>query len=192
MSKFTKKPVTIEAIQWTGMNGQEIQAFAGEAAKFDTRRSDNGSGTSSSVTELIIHTLEGDMKADWNDFIIKGVKGEFYPCKPDIFEQTYMEAADEAKGMTFGDAIEALKHGKMVARRGWNGKGMYLWLMQPAMVKAEWCKEPHLKALAEKNGGSIEALGSIRMLTADGKILTGWLASQTDILSEDWVIVNPE
>lgn len=92
--------------------------------------------------------------------------------------------------MDFGKAIEALKQGKKVARKGWNGKGMYLWLMQPAKVKAEWCKEPHLKELAEQNGGEIEALGTIRMLTADKKILTGWLASQTDILSEDWEIVD--
>jgi hypothetical protein len=67
---------------------------------------------------------------------------------------------------------------------------MYLWLMPAAKVKAEWCKEPHLKELAEANGGEIEALGTIRMLTADKKILTGWLASQTDVLSEDWVIVE--
>ena len=92
--------------------------------------------------------------------------------------------------MNFGEAIAALKEGKKVARQGWNGKGMYLWLMPAAMVKAEWCKEPHLKTLAEENGGEIEALGSIRMLTADKKILTGWLASQTDILSEDWVIIE--
>lgn len=91
--------------------------------------------------------------------------------------------------MNFGEAIAALKEGKKVARQGWNGKGMYLWLMPAAKVKAEWCKEPHLKALAEENGGEIEALGSIRMLTADKKILTGWLASQTDILSEDWMII---
>jgi hypothetical protein len=92
--------------------------------------------------------------------------------------------------MDFGKAIEALKQGKKVARKGWNGKGMYLWLMPATSVKAEWCKEPHLKELAEANGGEIEALGTIRMLTADKKILTGWLASQTDILSEDWEIVK--
>lgn len=92
--------------------------------------------------------------------------------------------------MNFGKAIEALKEGKKVARKGWNGKGMYLWLMPATTVKAEWCKEPHLKELAESNGGEIEVLGTIRMLTADKKILTGWLASQTDILSEDWEIVE--
>jgi hypothetical protein len=47
-----------------------------------------------------------------------------------------------------------------------------------------------LKGLAEDNGGEIEALGSIRMLTSDKKILTGWLASQTDMLAEDWMILT--
>ncbi len=90
----------------------------------------------------------------------------------------------------FGWAIQQLKAGSRVRRSGWNGKGMYLWLLPAASVKAEWCREPHLKTMAEANGGEIEALGSIRMLTADRKVLTGWLASQTDMLSEDWEIVE--
>ena len=92
--------------------------------------------------------------------------------------------------MDFGDAIRALKKGKRVSRLGWNGKGMSLWLLPAASVKAEWCRDPHLKALAESKGGEIECLGSIRMFTADFKVLTGWLASQTDMLSEDWVVVE--
>ena len=91
---------------------------------------------------------------------------------------------------TFGEAIEALKQGKKVARKGRNGKGMYLWLKPAAIIKAEWCKDPILKDIAEANGGEVEALGTICMKTADGKILTGWLASQTDMLLEDWVIVR--
>lgn len=92
--------------------------------------------------------------------------------------------------MNFGQAIEALKAGKLVTRSGWNGRGMYLWLLPAANVKAEWCREPHLKKVAEENGGSIEALGSIRMMTADKKVLTGWLASQTDVLAEDWEVLD--
>lgn len=92
------------------------------------------------------------------------------------------------RNQTFGQAIEGMKAGNFVAREGWNGKGMYLWLLPAAKVKAEWCKETHLKQLAEDNGGEIEALGAIRMKTADGKVLTGWLASQTDMLSNDWCI----
>lgn len=94
----------------------------------------------------------------------------------------------------FGDAIEALKVGKRVTRAGWNGRGMYLWLMPEAIVKAEWCREPHLKRLAEENGGEISCLGSIRMFTVNAAgrraILTGWLASQSDMLSEDWEILQ--
>ena len=94
------------------------------------------------------------------------------------------------KLMKFGDAIEALKAGARVARQGWNGKGMYLWLLPAGKASAEWCRPGHLKELAEANGGEIECLGSIRMFTADKKVLTGWLASQTDMLAEDWMIVE--
>lgn len=91
--------------------------------------------------------------------------------------------------MNFGQAIEALKEGHKVARQGWNGKGMFLWLKPAATIKAEWCKDPRLKVIAELNGGEIEALGTICMLTAQNQILSGWLASQTDMLSDDWMIV---
>lgn len=88
--------------------------------------------------------------------------------------------------MNFGEAIELLKLGKKVARKGWNGKGMYLFLLPAATVPLEWCKTEPLISIAKQNGGKVECLGSIRMVTADKKVLTGWLASQTDMLSEDW------
>lgn len=97
-------------------------------------------------------------------------------------------------GMTFGMAIEALKLGKKVTRRGWNGKGMFLWLKPAANIKAEWCKDEMLKGLVEANGGEIIGLGTICMYTHDATgrkaILTGWLASQSDMLSKDWVVVE--
>lgn len=93
------------------------------------------------------------------------------------------------KLFTFGEAIEALKQGKKVAREGWNGKGMFLWLKPATTIKSEWCKDPILKGIVDAKGGETEALGTICMKTADGKVLTGWLASQTDMLLEDWVII---
>ena len=87
----------------------------------------------------------------------------------------------------FGNAIAALKDGKKVAREGWNGKNMFLWLKPAAVIKAEWCKDPLLKELAERNGGSIPALGTICMYTAHGEVLSGWTPSQTDVLSDDWL-----
>lgn len=91
--------------------------------------------------------------------------------------------------MNFGQAIEALKEGKKVTRKGWNGKGIFLWLKPETVVKSEWCKDLILKEIVDANGGETEALGTICMKTADNKILTGWLASQTDILSNDWEIL---
>ena len=82
--KFRKKPVEIEAVQWTGSNTNEIVLFAGEACRVLSTDPETGKPIS-----LVIHTLEGDMSVNVNDWIIKGVNGEFYPCKPDIFEKTY-------------------------------------------------------------------------------------------------------
>jgi hypothetical protein len=77
MAKFRKKPVVIEAMQWNGMNQRGIEEWAGII--FAPDLSDR----------LAIFTLEGKIYASVGDWIIKGVKGEFYPCKPDIFEATY-------------------------------------------------------------------------------------------------------
>jgi len=79
MTFYRKKPVVIQAVQWTGENNVEILQFCS-----------NCYITSSGKTkDLIISTLEGDMSASKGDYIIKGVKGEFYPCKEDIFDLTY-------------------------------------------------------------------------------------------------------
>ena len=79
--KFRKKPVVIEAVQWGGAesNKNAVLAFIGTCPH----------SVSHDRRTLIIRTLEGDHQANEGDWIIKGVQGEFYPCKPDIFEQTY-------------------------------------------------------------------------------------------------------
>ena len=103
----------------------------------------------------------------------------------------FEEVSREIDRMTFGMAIEAMKKGHKVARKGWNGKGMYIWVMPGSVIeKCPNITDPHLKQISEINGGKIEFTGSIRMKTADGKVLTGWLASQTDMLSDDWVLVG--
>jgi hypothetical protein len=75
MALFRKKPVVVEAIQFDG-NFDELEQFVGGDSEFR-----NG--------ELVIATLEGAMRASPKDWIIRGVNGEFYPCKPDIFEKIY-------------------------------------------------------------------------------------------------------
>jgi hypothetical protein len=88
--KYRKKPVVIEAKQWTGSNLKEIIDFTGlheSAKKYTWEEYENVVKKDG----LKIFTLEGKMNADVNDFIIQGVSGEIYPCKPDIFEKTYEE-----------------------------------------------------------------------------------------------------
>lgn len=95
------------------------------------------------------------------------------------------------KNLDFGLAIRALKNGKKVAREGWNGIGMWLALsVGTSALPADKFWNPHNKAFAESNGGTAEVLSVITMKTADNKILMGWLASQTDMLAEDWVILD--
>jgi|GEM_PF-312123 hypothetical protein len=93
--KYRKKPVVIEAVQWTG-NLIEIQEFCQTAKVKLLDDSAWKVGIAPPVIEVVISTLEGDMKVSFRDFVIKGVNGEFYPCKPDIFCKTY-EPVDEAK-----------------------------------------------------------------------------------------------
>lgn len=98
--KFRKKPVVIEAIQWNGTNLREIIDFAGlhpSAKKW----------TWEEYSEVVakeglkIFTIEGPLMATVKDWIIRGVKGEYYPCKPDIFEATYepVDSTLEKEGM---------------------------------------------------------------------------------------------
>jgi len=94
-----------------------------------------------------------------------------------------------SQNLNFSQALEAIHNGKFVAREGWNGKGMYLWLLPAAEIKSEWCKDPHLKALADANGGVLKCNACIRMLCADQTVTSGWAPSQTDMMASDWVIV---
>jgi len=81
MPFFKKKPVVIEAIQFTG-NFDEIEKFVGGDAELRDGK-------------LVVATLEGPLNASLDDWIIKGIKGEFYPCKPDIFDATYERVGEK-------------------------------------------------------------------------------------------------
>ena len=135
-------------------------------------------------------TLPKDENPKDKGYLVKYPDGYVSWCPKAQFE----EAGRPVDGMTFGMAIEAMKAGKKVARAGWNGKGMFLWLKPATTIKAEWCKDEMLKELVEANGGEMLALGTICMYTHDSTgrkaILTGWLASQSDMLYDDWVIVD--
>ena len=81
--RYRKKPVEVDAIQWTGHNLLEVAQFMGGEAVF------------SEHSEVMIETLEGRMVASPYDWIIRGIAGEYYPCKPEIFAKTYEAVAGE-------------------------------------------------------------------------------------------------
>lgn len=86
--KYMKKLIIVDAVQRTGNNIEEIKSFLDE----------NGGVYTITTNGFVINTLEGDMLASLGDYIIKGVRGELYPCKPDIFKETYDQVNIEVKG----------------------------------------------------------------------------------------------
>ncbi|MEI6100829.1 MAG: DUF2829 domain-containing protein [Eubacteriales bacterium] len=261
MAKFRKKAVVIEAEQYFD-NAEALCKISDMG--LDPVRVDY-----SVVTPLLlIKTLEGEMAVGEGDWIIKGVAGEFYPCKADIFAKTY-ETADKmtftealealkhgfavrrdhwigfwkmekgtvmmyskdgsavdiretndvfytleniaandwvhadnldtqlpfVKTMRFGEAIRMMKLGKKVARQGWNGKKMWIVLMPSLYLPPYNAQEPGAKVndRTAKHIGKDTPLDSqpyFVMWTAAGQWQPGWLASQSDMLAEDWVIVD--
>ena len=85
MKKYRKKPVVVEAVRWMGHNTEEVMEFLSAGRRPFTIKQ----------PKVMIWTLEGIITASLGDYIIKGVHGEFYPCKPDIFHKTYEEVTDE-------------------------------------------------------------------------------------------------
>lgn len=177
-----KKPVVIECVKWTGENSVAVKDFCGDKVRFVP---DVVLGCSVAA----IKTLEGIMSATPGDIIIKGVNGEFYPCKPDIFEKTYeLVDAPEAKSTdfvhSFSWAIERLKEGEKVCRSGWNGKGMFLTLQKGSTVKGTMMRNKPAKDFY--GDSEVKICPHIDMKASDGSYVVGWLASQTDMLADDW------
>lgn len=124
------------------------------------------------------------------DYFVKQADGYAYLNPKEVWERKYRPLSPD---LTFGDAIEAIKAGFRVARRGWNGKDMWLCYGKghPALPAANFWN-PHTRAHADENGGTAPVLPYIIMKTAGGEVLMGWLASQSDMLAEDWVLITDE
>ena len=100
-------------------------------------------------------------------------------------KEQFDNAYRKTSGMSFGLAVEAVKKGKKIARAGWNGKGMFLFLVPGSTFKVN--RAPLLGIYPE--GTEINYHAHIDMKTADGTIVP-WLASQTDVLADDWIVVE--
>lgn len=185
--KYRKKPVTIEAIQFKDIADRicEISEFIGEDIRVNYEDKDNPC--------ILIETLEGVMKANVDDYIIKGVHGEFYPCKPDIFYKTY-DKIDSSNAMDFGDAIQALKQGRAVRRTGWNGKGLFVIKQIPAHIAEDII--PKMQSLPQsakdlimaRENKFIDYTNQMLIINQEGRA-DSWVPSSSDVFAEDWEVV---
>lgn len=172
-----KQHIGVKLINAKPMTRQEYNDFRGWQLPADENGADEG---------FLVEYLDG---GKGNTDLYAG----YVSWSPaEVFNRAYRPT----DGLTFGLAIEALKAGHKVARRGWNGKGMWLSLSCDGerKIPAENFWSPHNAQFARDNGGTAIVLPSITMKTTNAQgrvaILMGWLASQTDMLSEDWEIVE--
>lgn len=106
-------------------------------------------------------------------------------------KKQFEEAYRESTGLTFGVALELLKRGEKVARIGWNGKGMFLVMTEGSEVPTEKMRNDVTRGYYEKEGkDTVKICPHIDMKAADGTMTIGWVASQVDMLAEDWLIVG--
>jgi hypothetical protein len=192
--KFRKKPVIIEAFKYDGdlkdRNGLFYVPFWAQEAYKKGIMYYGAETCDLPPCELYIETLEGTHHVSVGDYVIQGVNGELYPCKPDIFEKTYEMVADEdnccvlggQSTFGFGDAIRYLKKGLKVARKGWNGKKQYIQLAAGISYKT---------ADGEIVNCEHDAIGNkaIAFVGTSG-VQMGWLASQADMLADDWIFTE--
>ena len=134
------------------------------------------------------------MFANYGDYIIKGVNGEFYPCKPDIFEKKYKKA-DNSSTMDFGDAIEVLKQGGVIRRKGWNGKGLVVFKQVPAHIGSDII--PKMQSLPQsakdlilKERGFVDYTSQCLIYNKNTGRADSWTPSISDVFAEDWEIVE--
>ena len=191
MSRFKKLPVEIEAFklgfdnipEWFEHKVSDNTITLGSLAPVDIHIDQR----KEYKTSCKIKTLEGEMIGDYGDYIIKGVKGEIYPCKPDIFEMTY-SGVKEGFNLSWGEAIDLMKKGFHLARNGWNGKNMFV-VYQRGYPDGINCNAQTALAWGMKEGELFKCEPYMQIQTVNGSHAM-WVPSNNDNLSNDWGIVK--
>lgn len=225
MPKFRKLPVVIEAVlyDWDESNESQGMDEAQDAV------ADFMEGNLSAIGEILeIETLEGTMDAVKGDYIIKGIAGEFYPCKPDIFAKTYEKVnesvctapqdpnheltedevatlasngslcdctwveldgtehpIEEGDLVDFGTALHLMELGERVQREGWNGKGMFVYIVPAASYPAQRNAKGVL--VGDYPDDMVPYSAYIALKTNSGEVVP-WTISQSDALATDWCL----
>ena len=132
--------------------------------------------------EETVHTLYGEAEVHEGDYVIEGAFHELYPCKKEVFERTYYKVGDDKSVFSFSEALWAIKDGAKCARRGWNGKNQYIELA----TDVSYVNSDNKVINADhKDTGNC----AIAFVGTSG-VQLGWLASQADMLADDWFVVT--
>lgn len=161
----SKLYIGTKLINATTMTRQEYNVLRGWSVPDDENPADEG---------YLVEYIDGG-KANH-----PGFSGYISWSPKDIFDSAY-RSTDR---MTFGDALVMLKAGKLVCRAGWNGKDMWLYIVDGASLAKAF-----LYGFGEYIGEPT-TVDSIAMKTADNKVVVGWLASQADMLADDWMVID--
>lgn len=195
--KATKKPVTIECFIYDGdLKSSDGKFYVPEWAQ---KAYEDGTIFFKDQGEMYIKTLEGDHHASVGDIIIRGVNGELYPCKPDIFEKTYDIHSEEADATArdtldtefvhdFSWALKQMKQGKRIHRAGWNGKGMFA-VLQKGYPDGIPCNKQTAEAWGLQEGDLFRCEPYMQLKMVNGSH-SMWVPSVNDCLSNDWAIVE--
>lgn len=166
-----------KAILARPMNRQEYNDYRGwELPADENGANENGANENGADEGFLVEYINGggSNHPDHDGYISWSPR--------DVFHEAYQPTEE---GMDFGHALECIKRGGRVARVGWNGKGMFLFLVPGSTFKVN---RPPLMGIYPE-GTEINYHAHIDMRTADGQIVP-WLCSQTDMLAEDWVLVG--
>lgn len=195
--KATKKPVTIECFIYDGdLKSSDGKFYVPEWAQ---KAYEDGTIFFKDQGEMYIKTLEGDHHASVGVIIIRGVNGELYPCKPDIFEKTYNILTEEANATAvdhhdtefvhdFSWALKQMKQGKRIHRAGWNGKGMFA-VLQKGYPQGIPCNKQTAEAWGLNEGDLFRCEPYMQLKMVNGSH-SMWVPSVNDCLSNDWAIVE--
>jgi hypothetical protein len=185
MAHYIKKSVVVEAITFAefiehGKNNTE-NMVNGMPWSFEY----NGHPVTHENDKCyLIPTLEGVHNFTPDDMLITGIQGEIYPCKIDIFNDSYASNSS----LSFGQAIELLKRGKKLARKGWNGSNMFV-VYQKGYPDGIPCNKQTAEAWGLNEGDLFKVRPYLQLRTSQGDHAM-WSPSTSDALAEDWEVVG--
>lgn len=212
LTRWRRKPIEVSASQWfkngdhpldyskvhSGLDNDQLRDFLPSERKANGWegdivryfRSPDVSGDKLCIRcRKIMHvhgwidTLDGGHIVCPGDWIITGVQGEFYPCKPGIFNATYEPAEIDLNAADFSDALMWLKEGKRVARRGWNAGGQFCWMVPEGQYPAR------MEAIKGYYSTDIVPYGAYFALKNAQDVVVPWVPSVGDLLATDWMVV---